>query len=72
VKSGIGRGVTGVVKGVYVVLRMLGPLVWIPEGESGERHVFLLTSARFRAREAVEGGVELGEGVGVARGLMGW
>lgn len=70
-KSGIGRGTTGLVAGVYAVMRMLGPLVWIPEQESGERHLYLLTSARFRAREGLEQAVPLGAGVGVALGIDG-
>jgi hypothetical protein len=71
VKSGIGRGTSGMVAGVYTLLKLLGPLVWIPEQESGERHLYLLTSARFRAKEGVEEAVPLGEGVEVARGIDG-
>ena len=71
VKSGIGRGTTGLLSGVLTVFNILGPLIYIPEQESGERHLFFATSARFQAKEGLEEAVPLGEGVGVARGIDG-
>jgi len=71
VKSGIARGTTGLVWGVLAVLELLGQWIYIPEQESGERHLFFATSARFPAKEGVEEAVPLGEGVGVARGIDG-
>jgi len=49
----------------------LGPLVYIPERESGERHLFYVTSARYAAREGQEDAIPLGEGVAVAEGIDG-
>jgi NAD(P)-dependent dehydrogenase (short-subunit alcohol dehydrogenase family) len=71
VKSGIARGTTGLLWGVMTVIQMLGPLINIPEQESGERHLYFATSARFRAKDGVEEAVQLGEGVGFARGIDG-
>lgn len=45
--------------------------MYIPEKESGARHLFFATSARFRAKEGFEESVPLGEGVGIARGIDG-
>jgi hypothetical protein len=71
VKSGIARGTTGLLSGILTVIKLLGPLVNIPEQESGERHLFFATSARFPAKDGVEKAVPLGEGVGIARGVDG-
>jgi len=68
VKSGIARGTTGMTWGFMTVAQLLSPLFSIPEQESGARHLFLATSARFRAKEGIEEAVPLGEGVEIARG----
>jgi hypothetical protein len=46
-------------------------LLSIPERESGERHLFFATSARYQAKEGVDEAVPLGKGVEVARGIDG-
>lgn len=72
VKSGIARGTTGMLSVVLAVMKLLGPLVHIPTLESGERHLFFATSARYPAKEAVkEKAVPRGEGVQVAMGTNG-
>ncbi|KAE9366372.1 hypothetical protein N431DRAFT_549262 [Stipitochalara longipes BDJ] len=71
VKSGIARGTTGLLWGFLTVSKLLGSLLYIPEQESAERHLFLATSARFHAKEGVEEAVPLGEGVIVAKGIDG-
>jgi hypothetical protein len=71
VKSGIARGTTGLLWGGMTFLKLLGPLLSIPEQESGERHLFFATSARYQAKEGAEEAVPLGKGVRVARGIDG-
>lgn len=71
VKSGIAREGTGVKIWVFKqVMAWLGPWVQIPEKESGERHLFLGTSARYSARDN-KGGVPVSEGEGIAVGTDG-
>ncbi|TQV94534.1 NAD(P)-binding domain [Cordyceps javanica] len=63
VKSGISRGTTGVLKAAFVVINTLGPLLFFkPEKESGDRHLYHLTSERF---EDQGGGVDGVAGSGV-------
>jgi hypothetical protein len=74
VKTGIFRGSTGVVMFmIRSLLKVLGPFVYIPSEESGERHLFLATSATYPA--GLDGdtpsGVPLVTGVTVARGTDG-
>ena len=74
VKSGIARGTTGVVMGIMkAVLAVAGSLIYIPTQESGERHLFLATSARYPASTGGDTapGVPLAVGVEVARGTSG-
>ncbi|KAJ3486574.1 hypothetical protein NLG97_g6587 [Lecanicillium saksenae] len=73
VKSGIGRGTSGILGFAFAIANVLGPLLFFkPEKESGERHLYYLTSARYKARQgAAEESVPLGEGVTVARGIDG-
>jgi hypothetical protein len=50
VKTGIFRGSTGLAFTIVkAALKVLGPFVYIPSEESGERHLFLATSAAFPA-----------------------
>ncbi|TKA63823.1 hypothetical protein B0A49_13632 [Cryomyces minteri] len=71
VKSGIARGTKGalffVIKAVFTVI---GPMVNMPTVESGERHVYLATSARYPAgaNGDAASGVPLADGIAVARG----
>jgi hypothetical protein len=71
VKSGIARGTTGAIWFmVKAAIRVLGPLVYIPIVEVGERHLFLATSARYPASKSEDtaSGVPLAEGLAIARG----
>ncbi|KAL2261802.1 hypothetical protein VTK26DRAFT_3276 [Humicola hyalothermophila] len=83
VKTNLGSDVRGVgpaiLRAVYnALLSLIGPWLAVPMEETGERHLFLATSARCRpAREeggvatAAADGVPLPEGVEVARGTDG-
>ncbi|KAJ6780495.1 hypothetical protein PWT90_02971 [Aphanocladium album] len=72
VKSGISRGTSGLLGAAFVVANVLGPVLFFkPEKESGERHLYFLTSARYKAKEGAEVSVPLGEGIAVARGIDG-
>jgi hypothetical protein len=76
VKSGIARGTKG---GLMFVMKaasaILGPFIYIPNQESGERHLFLATSARYPALVGTSGGaangVPLAGRVEIARGTTG-
>jgi hypothetical protein len=74
VKSGIARGTKG---GLGVVLgffqKIVGPLVFIPLVDAGDRHVWLCTSAKYPAAKdgQMTAGVPLADGVEVARGTDG-
>ncbi|TKA68657.1 hypothetical protein B0A55_08803 [Friedmanniomyces simplex] len=68
VRSGIARDrnwVNFVLRGVFWVV---GPFIYVPEEESGERHVFAATSGRYPARSGKGGG---GAGVAVSKGADG-
>jgi hypothetical protein len=74
VKSGIARGTKGAAMSILkVVFMVIGPLIYIPNQESGERHLFLATSARYPAGTVGDTapGVPLAGGVAVARGTSG-
>lgn len=77
VKSGIFRGSTGVTMLlVRAALKVIGPFVYIPSEESGQRHVYLSTSAAFpAAAESKNTGTALGLPLAanghVARGIDG-
>ncbi|KAL9102205.1 MAG: hypothetical protein Q9187_009151, partial [Circinaria calcarea] len=76
VKSNITRGTTGVAMTIIkVALKLIGPLVYIPTQESGERHLFLATSAKYPASSTKGGdtaaGVPLADRTAVARGTDG-
>lgn len=73
VKSGIARGTKGaaftLMKAVSFVL---GPFMYIPNKESGERHLFLATSAKYPASaNDSAAGVPLTDGIVVATGTDG-
>ncbi|GAB7351909.1 hypothetical protein MBLNU459_g2451t1 [Dothideomycetes sp. NU459] len=74
VKSGIGRDAKGaVMRAACLVAKLVGPLFYIATKESGERHLFCATSARWpvaKGRDDVSMVPLVGE-VGVARGLDG-
>ena len=74
VKSGIGRGVKGAAMLILVaVFKIIGPFIYMPNQESGERHLFFATSARYPAGKGGDeaSGVPLAGGVAVARGTSG-
>lgn len=85
VKTGIFRGSTGVVMLlVRAALAVIGPFIYIPSEESGERHLFLATSAAFPAAASGSGddaaagvdmetasGIPLPDGVRIAKGIDG-
>jgi hypothetical protein len=71
VRGGAARG-PGVM--LFVMRNMgkiLGPLFNIPDEESGERHLYLATSAQYPARSGGFDGVELEKGVSIAAGTDG-
>lgn len=72
VKSGIARDTKGLAMFTFkAMFALLGPLLYIPNEESGERHLYLCTSGRYPAREGVEEAVSVEKNVGVARGTDG-
>ncbi|KAL2162895.1 hypothetical protein VTH06DRAFT_6731 [Thermothelomyces fergusii] len=88
VRTSLGRrDATGATAAVLAaadaVLGLLAPLIAVPLDESGERHLFLGTSARFRPRDTITvqndgtcaggdgSGVPLPAGVAIARGTDG-
>lgn len=74
VKSGIARGTKGIFFGVIkLFLNVVGPLIFMPTVDAGERHVYLCTSAKYPAAKDTEttAGVPLANGLTVARGTDG-
>lgn len=72
VKSGLLREVKGAgMLFMKAVMTVVGPLLYIPNEESGKFHLFLATSARYPAKVGDANGIPLGEGVAVARGTDG-
>lgn len=51
VKSGIGRDASGMFKILKSVFGVFGPLLDVPNLETGERHLFMATSARYRGKQ---------------------
>jgi hypothetical protein len=72
VKSSLDRTMTGLLTIVKYLFRIFRALTHISAKETGERHTFLATSARWPAKEG-EGkkGVKLADEVGVAKGVDG-
>ncbi|OQE46817.1 hypothetical protein PENCOP_c001G04289 [Penicillium coprophilum] len=77
VKTGIGREAnTFLTWFMGIVLMIIGPFIYIPIRESGERHLFFATSAKYPPRvrldaAEVSDGVPLSEGVEIASGTDG-
>jgi hypothetical protein len=74
VRSGLGKDATGFAMFLLkTVFKIIGPFIYIPTVESGERHVFLATSARYPPAEGGDtgSGVSLDDGIAVARGING-
>ncbi|KAK4995203.1 hypothetical protein LTR66_004927 [Elasticomyces elasticus] len=74
VRGGTARGTTGAAMFVFkAVFAVVGPLLYMPDQECGERHLFLATSARYPAgvTQNAASGVPLADGVAVARGING-
>ncbi|KAJ5835781.1 Short-chain dehydrogenase/reductase SDR [Penicillium robsamsonii] len=77
VKTGIGREAnTFLTWFMGIVLMIIGPLIYVPIRESGERHLFFATSAKYPPRARLDAGeassgVPLSEGVEVASGTDG-
>jgi len=74
VKTGLARGTTGAAMfAIKAIFHVIGPLVYIPVTEVGERQLFLATSARYPASPARDtaSGVPLADGVLIAKGTDG-
>ncbi|KAJ5140776.1 Short-chain dehydrogenase/reductase SDR [Penicillium atrosanguineum] len=74
VKSGFGRETNSILMRVAItIFKIVGPLVYIPTKESGERHLFFATSARYPPRGVENGatGVPVSDDVSVAGGTNG-
>jgi hypothetical protein len=73
VKSGFGRETNGIMMKVAIsIFKIIGPLVYVPTRESGERHLFFATSAGYPARSGTGvAGVPVPGGVAVSGGTTG-
>lgn len=73
VRGGITRGTEGPLMAAFrAIFRVIGPLVYMPSEEAGDRHLFLSTSARYAAgAQDSTAGVPLSNGIVVARGTNG-
>lgn len=74
VKTGIGRDPTTLFARIMnFVLMIIGPWLFIPNMESGERHLFFATSAKYPPRASADtaAAVPLVDGVDVAQGTDG-
>lgn len=72
VKTGIGRDAnTMLVRIVSWIVPVIGMFLYIPIKESGERHLFFATSAKYPARSGETAGVPAPGGVDVADGTDG-
>lgn len=74
VKSGFGRETNSILMRVAItIFKIIGPLIYIPTKESGERHLFFATSARYPPLgvESAKAGVPVPSGVPVAVGTNG-
>lgn len=72
VKTNIGRDIKGMMLLVLtVVFTVIGPFIYIPIEEVGQRHLFLATSARYSPKSGEAVGVPLEGDVSVAKGTDG-
>lgn len=71
VKTNIARDTRGLVFGFMKVIGTLFAFRYIPALESGERHLYLATSARYPPAEGRDEGVRLSEEIVIARGIDG-
>lgn len=72
VKSGIGRGTGWILFVMRSISAVLGPFVSIPLEESGQRHLYLCTGARYPAKaDEKSSAVPFGSGVSVAKSTDG-
>lgn len=72
VKTGIGRDAnTMLVQIVSWIMPVIGMFLYIPIKESGERHLFFATSAKYPAPSGETAGVPVPGGVDVADGIDG-
>ncbi|OKO98197.1 hypothetical protein PENSUB_9295 [Penicillium subrubescens] len=73
VKSGFGRETNSILMKVAItIFKIVGPLVYVPIRESGERHLFFATSARYKPRVGSEAaGVPVSGDVEVSGGTDG-
>lgn len=72
VKTGIGRDANSMlVRIVSWVMPVIGMFLYIPIRESGERHLFFATSAKYPPRSGDKAGVPVSGGISVADGTNG-
>jgi len=75
VKGGLLRGFKGILPTIATgIFAMIGPFIYMPSEECGDRHVYFATSARYGPPEKtkeVASGVPLSDGVLPARGTNG-
>lgn len=70
VKTGIGRESNTLLTWfMTIVLMIIGPLIYIPIRESGERHLFFATSAKYPPRVRSDAAAEASSGVPLSEGL---
>lgn len=60
VKSGIGRDAAGLFKILKSIFGVFGPLLDVPNLETGERHLYIATSASYRCKQQHSKEVNLG------------
>lgn len=71
VRSNIARGGGIVNLMMRTVARIVGPFTFIPDEESGERHLYLATSSQYPAKTPIADGVALESGISIASGTDG-
>ncbi|KAF2476698.1 uncharacterized protein BDR25DRAFT_300590 [Lindgomyces ingoldianus] len=71
VRSNIARDPGFVPFILKAIFKVFGPLVYIPNDESGERHLYLATSAQYPPHDGEASGVPVGGGLAIAHGTNG-
>lgn len=74
VKSGFGRETNSILMRVAItIFKIVGPLIYVPTKETGERHLYFATSARYPPMGLGNGaaGVPMSDGVSVTCGTNG-